>query len=93
MAPIQRHFRPALLRSRFSPERLLTFPPSTMRRVFPRANQLSVYARFDPSETHSDSDADADVVKKPAGEVGKTYRLQDVCKLDRTMYKNIEVWP
>lgn len=33
--PVQRYFSPLSVRSRFSPQRMMTAPPSGRRRVFP----------------------------------------------------------
>lgn len=82
MSRIQRHFQPVTARSVFSPERLLTPPPSTARKVFPVADS--------PPEETSRLSA-LELVGKPVGEVGKAYDLQEASSLDLDTFKKIEV--
>lgn len=88
MTRIQRHFRSVTLRARFSPERLLTPPPSTPRREF---------ALHDPCSDTTDARVPKCIspllIKKPVGEVSKAYKLPDVSGLDDATYKKIEVPP
>jgi len=83
MPRIKRHFRPVTPRAQFSPERLLTPPPSTLRTVFALLEP--------PSSPTSIPHGPAPAMKKPVGEVGKNYKLLAATGLDSKTYKAIEV--
>jgi hypothetical protein len=84
MPRIQRHFRPLTLRTTFGPERLLTPPPSTSRTAFPPLESLA-------ETPESPASVPLQLIKKPAGEVGKSYMLFDASRLDAETFKDIEV--
>jgi hypothetical protein len=100
---VQRHFSPLLYRSRFSPERLLTPPPTTLRILFPLVDSFTL----SPSESHSltapvDPDADgvtseeACLILKPSGEVARPgrqgYTLREVVAWDPPTYSGVQVY-
>ena len=88
MTRIQRHFRPLTLRARFSPERLLTPSPSTLRTTFPCMATPSDVPQFQAAGSQRTLRS---LIKKPIGEVSKNYKLFDVAALDGDTYKAIEV--
>ena len=88
MPRIQRYFRPLTLRARFSPERLLTPPPSTLRTAFPC---LETSSDVPQPQTTDSQRTSPPLIKKPIGEVSKNYKLFNVAALDGHTYKAIEV--
>jgi hypothetical protein len=88
MPHIQRHFRPLTLRARFSPERLLTPPPSTLRTTFSVLEAPSDAAKSPTTDIGRVSPL---LIKKPVGEVYKNYKLWIAASLDPATYRDIDV--
>jgi hypothetical protein len=102
---VQRHFSPLLHRSRFSPERLLTPPPLTIRTIYPIETRFpsptlipsptdSLSLTSDPEIDSSSKDATC-LIPKPSGEVARPgrrgYTLRDVVPWDDTTYAQVQV--
>lgn len=87
MARIQRHFPPTMSRCTFSPERLLTPPPTTIRNIFSLADMSNSGASSPPRHPQSL----VKPVKKPVGEVGKAYDLLQATSLDTCIFQEIKV--
>lgn len=77
---IRRHYRLLTNRSLFSPERLLTPPPSTLRTSFLPQNSAAL--------SHQ---TDAINVLKPVGEPGREYNLKEAMGITDTEFMEIQV--
>jgi hypothetical protein len=100
---VQRHFSPLSCRSRFSPERLLTPPPTTFRISFPLVDTFILSSSESPSSTATiDTDQgnvaseETCLILKPSGEVARPgrhgYTLREVVAWDPPTYSLVQVY-
>ncbi|OBZ65917.1 hypothetical protein A0H81_14171 [Grifola frondosa] len=93
---IQRHYHPLTLRSRFSPERLYTPPPSTVRTLF-GAEDICCVNPFHSTLMASDpaiGNRAESRIQKPSGEVTRLsqegYNLRNVLGWECDLYDEVQ---
>jgi hypothetical protein len=103
---IQRHYSPLLYRTRFSPERLLSHPPTICRLTFPLAEPQATpppaehYSHLAVDSTDSGDEMESEggypvKIPKPKGEVARPkrhgYSLRNVVGWDDKTYNRVQV--
>lgn len=98
---IQRHFPPITYRARFSPERLVRHPPSTLETMFPMVEAPIPRWSGDTSDgssgEFSEDEVEHDIlptIVKPKGEVGRLkegYKLREVLDWDEKTFLEVQV--
>ncbi|EDQ99316.1 uncharacterized protein LACBIDRAFT_316680 [Laccaria bicolor S238N-H82] len=85
------HSRPTT-RSIFSPERLLTPPPSTLRSAFTFIDHYDVTDPDEPETAESSSSKSYRpiLMLKPRGEVSRAYNLQVEMKVDDKQFTDVQ---